>query len=78
MKIHAFCHANLRDEKNMPTLVFVALHQIYSFYFSETHRCTHIVSTGGAIIPILEGTSVVEQILKETPDHGRKDERPSH
>lgn len=50
-----FSHANL------DTKVAVVKQQIFSVYYSPTHKCTMLLANAGAIIPV-----------KESPDEVRK------
>lgn len=65
-----FTHANF----NAP--VWVARGNIFAFYHSKTHACTHIVGPGTSLIPVLETEDEVLTRLQET--HGKPTEGPVH
>lgn len=46
-------HANFKRE------ILVVSSLIFSAYHSDAGKCTHVLSTGGAIIPVLETPEVV-------------------
>lgn len=50
-----FSHANL------DTKVAVVKQQIFSIYYSPTHKCTMLLASAGAIIPVKESPDEVMQ-----------------
>jgi hypothetical protein len=40
--------------------------QIFYFYYSAPHKCTHIVSIGGAFAPVLESVEQIDALLNQT------------
>jgi hypothetical protein len=52
-------HANLKSEEGGPLEIFVATNLIYAAYHSKAGKCTQVLSTGGAIIPVLENPQLV-------------------
>jgi hypothetical protein len=62
MTLLTFTHANLH------TPVEVVKEQIFSFYYSGTHKCVLLLAVGGAMIPVSESVeSVHEKIKANTP-----------
>lgn len=55
MTFLTFTHANL----GRPVEVSASL--IFSFYYSESHKCVFLVASGGAIIPVSESLEVVRE-----------------
>lgn len=56
--IAKFTHANTKQE------VHIALPLVFSSYYSEATKCTHVLATGGAIIPISESPELVMGFVK--------------
>lgn len=50
-------HANTKA-----TIVVVAS-QVFSFYFSEGHKCTLVLSAGGALLPVKESSEEIRKLL---------------
>lgn len=48
-------HANTNRE------ILVTRELVFSIYYSEAHRATHVLSSGGAIIPVSESVNVVRE-----------------
>jgi hypothetical protein len=57
MKIITLTHANLKIS------VDIAVNTIFAYYFSESHKATLIVSTGGQVMPVLEKVEAVREAL---------------
>lgn len=55
----AFTHANTNRE------ILVAIPLVFSAYYSETSKCTHVLSNGGAIIPVTARPEDVMGHVKE-------------
>lgn len=53
-----FTHANLG------TPIYVTVTQVFSVYYSETHKATLLLATGGAMIPVKESLDAVRQKLQ--------------
>ena len=53
-----FTHANLN------TPIFVTKTQVFSLYFSETHKATLLLATGGAMIPVKESLDEARKKLQ--------------
>lgn len=51
-----FQHANLNQK------VYLARALIFAYYYSETHKCTLVIATGGATVPVKES---VDEVLKK-------------
>jgi hypothetical protein len=47
---------------NFKTTMYIAKELIAGFYYSETHKCTHIVANGGAQFPALESLDEVKRL----------------
>lgn len=62
---HKFTHPNLL----VP--VYIAAHQIFSFYWSEGNKATHVMGPGGAIIPVAENP---EEVLNKITSNNVKKE----
>ena len=58
MQLVELTHANAAGS---PT-IYVVPSQIFSWYVSSTAKCTHVVSTGGAMLPVSE---TPDQILQK-------------
>jgi uncharacterized protein YlzI (FlbEa/FlbD family) len=54
-----FIHAN----HNTP--IAVVKGQVFSFYYSATHKCVLLLASGGAMIPVKESYEEVKQKLQE-------------
>lgn len=52
-------HANTKRE------ILVAVPLIYSSYFSDASKCTHVLSAGGAILPVIEEPGVVMDFVNK-------------
>lgn len=66
MRLTKLTHANLK------TPVFVDLDLVVAWYFSESTKSTHIVATGGAMLPVSESP---EQITKDKKNVGTSKKR---
>lgn len=53
-----FTHANFK------TPVWINTSNIFAFYWSTSHKCTHIVGPGTSLIPVLEVEDEVLKILE--------------
>lgn len=51
-------HANTKVQ------IEIALPLIFAAYYSEASKCTHVLATGGAIVPVLESPDFVKQHIK--------------
>jgi hypothetical protein len=58
LHIHTFTHANLN------TPVEVLLSQLFTYYYSESHKSTLLLAIGGAMIPVKEGVDEVRKALQ--------------
>lgn len=75
-KIKRYTHANLK------TPIYVDVSLLASWYFSPSHKATHLVMTGGAMVPVSENPETVlsdkennkEQIGASDKD-GKKEKR---
>lgn len=65
MTLQKYTHANLKTD------IFVDLLQVYSVYYSEAHRATHLLAFGGAIIPVLEAIQTVKADIERTKNEQR-------
>jgi hypothetical protein len=54
-------HANFKKE------VILTREQVWAIYYSESHQCTHIVSTAGAIVPVSESVDDVNRLVYGAP-----------
>jgi hypothetical protein len=59
MTLITLTHANLK------TKIVLVKELIAGFYWSEAHKATHIVATGGAVFPALESVDDVERLLNK-------------
>lgn len=57
MTLVKLTHANLKQP------LYVAKGLIAGFYYSEGHKCTHVVASGGAVFPALETVDAIQKIL---------------
>jgi len=53
-----------QPDRKGPTYVNPNL--IFSFYYAEGMKCTHIVATGGGMVPVKESPEELKQILTKT------------
>lgn len=53
MTLLSFTHANLH------TPIEVIKEQIFSFYYSQSHKCVLLLAAGGAMIPVAESMEQV-------------------
>lgn len=60
MRLARFTHANHGDP------VVVDLDLLAMWYFSQAHQATHLVSTGGAIMPVKESVDEVSRSKNQT------------
>lgn len=60
MKLLTFTHANL----NTPLIVDAAL--LFSWYHSQSQRCTILIASGGAAVPVKESVEEVSRLKTET------------
>jgi hypothetical protein len=59
-------HANLPD-----TIVEVETSTIFAKWFSKAHKATHVLATGGAIVPVLESVEEINRLMTgKTPAEG--------
>jgi len=61
MTIVKFTHANLKSA------IYLTREQVWNVYYSEAHRCTHIVSTAGAICPVSENIDEALRLVYGAP-----------
>jgi hypothetical protein len=54
MKFIAVTHANNNS------IVYIPVNQIFAYYYSEGHKATLLVATGGAMIPVKESVDEVK------------------
>lgn len=59
MKLNKYTHANLHTE------VVVDMDKVFSFYYSQGHKATLLLATGGAMIPVSEPVEKIEQDMKK-------------
>ena len=55
-------HANMRDENGKPVNITLVKMLISGWYYSTASKCTHVVSNGGAIVPVLSSPEEVHKI----------------
>lgn len=58
MTFLSFTHANLH------TPIVVIKEQIFSFYYSATHKCVLLLAAGGAMIPVSESMETVSEKVR--------------
>ncbi len=71
-KIKQYTHANLK------TPIYVDTSLLASWYFSPGHKATHLVMTGGAMVPISESPETVladKNKISESPESVTKSKR---
>jgi hypothetical protein len=51
-------HANTNKK------IVVSKPLIFAFYFSETHKCTLILATGGAMLPVKESEDEIKEKMR--------------
>lgn len=44
---------------NYKTSIYLTKQTMFSWYFSEAQKCTMVIATGGAMIPVLESPKEV-------------------
>jgi hypothetical protein len=52
-------HANLSQP------VWIAKNQLFSFYYSPSSDATHVLATGGAVLPVTESVDEMIRLLKQ-------------
>lgn len=57
MQLLKVTHAN----RNSP--LYIVAQQVFSYYFSEKDACTHVLSVGGAIVPVKQSLEEVTNLL---------------
>ncbi len=62
-----FTHANTGRE------IFITKVQVFSVYYSQAHKCTHILATAGAILPVAETVEEVTTKLQEVKEDDRQE-----
>ena len=55
-------HANHKNEAGEAREILIAKPLVFANYFSDADKATHVVSTGGAIIPVIESPTFVAGI----------------
>lgn len=60
-----FTHANLKKPME------VVLHNIFSYYYSESAKCTHLISIAGTVAPVVESVEYVKEMLERSKKDGR-------
>ena len=58
MKLLKYTHANLNTE------VVVDMDKVFSFYYSQGHKATLLLATGGAMIPVSEPVEKITEDMK--------------
>ena len=62
-----FPHANMRQDDGSPTIVTVAKHLIFSWYYSPATKSMHIVSIGGGVVPVLVSAEDMAKLMLDEP-----------
>lgn len=57
MELLKVTHAN----RNNP--LYIVAQQVYSYYYSEQDKATHVLATGGAIVPVKESLEEITNLL---------------
>jgi hypothetical protein len=57
MTLLKLTHANTKQS------LYIVKTLVAGFYYSEGHKCTHVVATGGAVFPALESVDDVTRLL---------------
>jgi hypothetical protein len=65
MELIKFDHANMRDEKGLPVPITVVKEHVFSWYYSTSSKCSHIVSTGGSVVPVLAKPDEINKLMIE-------------
>jgi len=52
-------HANHQNEDGSPREIFISKPLVFATYYSDADKATHVVSTAGAIIPVIESPDEV-------------------
>lgn len=60
MKLIKLTHANFK------TTLYLPVPLIAGFYYSEAHKATHVVASGGAVFPASESVDEIERLLTTT------------
>jgi len=48
-------HANIKGPQGAePQTIYVSKTLFFAAYYSEVNKCTHVLSSGGALIPVIE------------------------
>lgn len=68
----SFKHANFKTDDGVHREILIAKPLIFATYFSDKDKATHIVSSGGAIIPVLEAPDEVAQLCGYTLNKNEK------
>jgi hypothetical protein len=58
MKLLTFTHANLN------TPIEVVAGQVFSYYYSNSHKCVLLLAVGGAMIPVAESMEEVREKMQ--------------
>jgi glucosamine 6-phosphate synthetase-like amidotransferase/phosphosugar isomerase protein len=69
MRVSKFMHGTLADADRRPVTVFVKLDDIVFWYRSPNSQATHLVASGGAVIPVLESSEQVADRISGTPEN---------
>lgn len=63
IEIGQFPHANMRDENGNAIPVSIVKGQVFSWYYSQASKATHVVAGAGAIVPLLVTPEEFQRIL---------------
>lgn len=67
-----FTHANSQKD------IYVAKPLIFSCYYSDAHKATHIVANGGAIIPVLDSLDNVVKAWQTNTNNPFNEEKETN
>lgn len=65
-------HANTKGVMYLPKP------QIAGFYFSDGHKCTHVVATGGAVFPAMESVEEIRRLIETDSQESKPQEGATH
>lgn len=73
MRMITVTHANIPDTK-----ISVVADQIFCYYYSQAHKCTHLIGPGSSMIPVSESMETIQTLLtkENTNDKLGTDSRP--
>ena len=65
-------HANMRDEAGKPVPITIVKDHVFSWYYSTSTKCLHIVSNGGSVVPVLSTPDEFKTLYQTKSSQGEQ------